>query len=233
MVRMPHDGSAALGHPRSYEPNASEESDVTPDKNVSPTKVAAGVVGTAAAAVAGGKLLQKVVGKTGEMLGADPEQPNRATQTLTISASAKELFDFFRDATNFQRVLRNVADVEPAGERSVRWNVPGPGGDKLALDAQLTEERSGELLRWTPADGGDASAELEVRLRPAPGGDGTVVTMRLGLQPDGAVPTTAQGAIAGALVVKTLYRTKALFETGEVPTLEKNPSARPGEGDRV
>ena len=41
------------------------------------------------------------------------------------------------------------------------------------------------------------------------------------------------GAIAGALVVKTLYRTKAFFETGEVPTLEKNPSARPGEGDRV
>jgi hypothetical protein len=41
------------------------------------------------------------------------------------------------------------------------------------------------------------------------------------------------GALAGALVVKTLYRTKALFETGEIPTLERNPSARPGEGDRV
>ena len=39
--------------------------------------------------------------------------------------------------------------------------------------------------------------------------------------------------VAGALVVKTLYRTKALFETGEVPALEKNPSARPGEGDRI
>jgi hypothetical protein len=35
------------------------------------------------------------------------------------------------------------------------------------------------------------------------------------------------------LVVKALYRTKALFETGEVPTLEKNPSARPGEDDRI
>src|SRR5699024_5532813 len=98
----------------------------------------------------------------------------------------------------------------------------------LELDAQLTEERSGEFLRWTS---GADSPEFAVRLGPSPVGEGTAVTMRLELQPNGAA--TAQGALAGALVVKTLYRTKALFETGEVPTLEKNPSARPGEGDRV
>jgi hypothetical protein len=57
--------------------------------------------------------------------------------------------------------------------------------------------------------------------------------MRLETQPAGAAAATLGGALAGALVVKTLYRTKALFETGEIPTLERNPSARPGEGDRV
>jgi len=206
---------------------------MSPENSVSPTKVAAGVVGGAAAAVAGGKLVQKVVGQAAKALGADPEQPNRATQTLTISASPDELFGFFRDATNFERVLRNVVDVQPAGERSLRWNVLGRDGDDLTVDAQLTEERPGELLRWTPADDGGASAELEVRLRPGPVGESTAVTMRLGLAPGEAAATTARGAFAGALVVKTLYRTKALFETGEVPTLEKNPSARPGEGDRV
>jgi uncharacterized membrane protein len=196
---------------------------------VSATKVAAGVLG-AAAAVAGGKLVQMVVGKAGRTLGADPEQPNRATQTLTISAPADELFDFFRDPTSFQQLLRNVVEVQPAGEGSLHWRVPGPDGHALELDAQLSEERSGELLRWTAVG---SSPELEVRLRPAPAGEGTAVTMRLGLQPAGGAAATAQGALAGALVVKTLYRTKALFETGEVPTLEKNPSARPGEGDRV
>ena len=45
------------------------------EKSVSPTKVAAGVVGGAAAAVAGSKLVQKVVGEVGKTLGADPEQP--------------------------------------------------------------------------------------------------------------------------------------------------------------
>src|SRR3954471_13254651 len=126
---------------------------MSPEKGVSPTKVA-GVVGGAAAAVAGSKLVQKVVGQAAKALGADPEQPNRATQTLTVSASADELFGFFRDASNFQRVLRNVVDIEPADDRSVHWKVPGPDGHGLEIDAQLTEERSGELLRWTPSNGG-------------------------------------------------------------------------------
>src|SRR3954454_18965637 len=202
---------------------------MTKEKSVSPTKVAAGVVGGAAAAVLGSKLVQKVVGQAGKTLGADPERPNRATQTLTISASADELFGFFRDATNFQRIVRDVVEIQAAGERSVRWRVPGPDGHDLELDAELTEERPGELLRWTSG----ASAELEVRLRPPPVGEGTAVTMRLEPQPADAAAATPQGAVAGALVVKTLYRTKALFETGEIPTLEKNPSARPGEDDRI
>src|SRR3954451_23243024 len=206
---------------------------MSPENSGGPAKVAAGVVGGAAAAVAGSKLVQKLIAEAGKALGADPEQPNRAVQTLTISASADELFGFFRDATNFERVLRNVVDFQPAGERSMRWKVPGPDGHDLELDAQLTEERSGELLRWTPGTVGGTSAELEVRLRPSPVGEGTAVTMRLELQPADAAATASQGPVAGALVVKTLYRTKALFETGEVPTLEKNPSARPGEDDRI
>src|SRR4051794_20191614 len=206
---------------------------MSPENSGSATKVVAGVVGGAAAAVAGSKLVKKVVGQAGKALGVDPEQPNRAVQTLTISASADDLFGFFHDATNFQRVLRNVVEIQPAGERSLQWKVPGPGGQDLQLDAQLTEERSGELLRWTPGADGGTPAELEVRLRPAPVGEGTAVTMRLEVQPGDAAAGTAQGALAGALVVKTLYHTKALFETGEVPTLERNPSARPGENDRI
>src|SRR3954469_2493360 len=180
--------SAAPGSSPSPPPQNGER--MSPEKNASATKVAAGVVGGAAAAVAGSKLVQKVVGEAGKALGADPGQPNRAIQTLTISASADELFGFFRDATNFHRLLRNVVEVEPAGERSVHWKVPGPGGHDLELDAQLTEERSGELLRWTLGNGGGSSAQLEVRLRPAPAGQGIAVTMRLELQPGGAAAAT-------------------------------------------
>jgi uncharacterized membrane protein len=198
-----------------------------------PAKVAASVAGGAAAAVASTKLVQKVVGQAGKALGVDPEQPNRATQTLTIGASAEELFRFYREPTNFQRVLRNLGEIQPQGDGAAHWKVPGPDGHDLEWDAQLTEERPGELLRWTPTARSGTSAQLEVRLRPAPVAQGTAVTMRLEVEPPSGAPAPAVGAAAGALVIKALYRTKALIETGEVPTLEKNPSARPGEGDRV
>src|SRR3954447_19306851 len=193
MMPIAHDGLASLGHPAaagvqdgrrgvtdtqvvaSASPQTGDG--MSQEKSVSPTKVAAGVIGGAAAAMAGSKLVQKVVGQVGKTLGADPDQPNRATQTLTISAPADEIFGFCRDATNFQRVLRNVVDFRSADERSVHWKVPGPDGHDLGLHAQLTEERSGELLRWTPGSG--SSGELEVRLRPSPVGHGTAVTMRL------------------------------------------------------
>src|SRR4051794_36251749 len=153
------------------------------EKNVSATKVAAGVVGGAAAAVAGSKLVQKVVGEAGKGLGADPGQPHRAPQSPTLSASPGELFGFFPGATHLPRVLRNVVEFEPQGERAVHWKVPGPGGRDLELDAQLTEERPGELLRWTPGTDGGTPAELEIRLRPSPDGQGTAVTMRLEPEP--------------------------------------------------
>jgi uncharacterized membrane protein len=199
----------------------------------SPAKVAASVAGGAAAAVAGTKLVQKVVGQAGKALGADPEQPNRATQTLTIAASTEELFRFYREPANFQRVLRNLAEIQPQGAGGAHWTVPGPDGHALEWDARLSEERPDELLRWAPAPGSGTAAELEVRLRPAPVAQGTAVTMRLEVEPPNGASAPAVGAVAGALVIKALYRTKALIETGEVPTLEKNPSARPGEGDRV
>jgi uncharacterized membrane protein len=116
----------------------------------SPAKVAASVAGGAAAAVAGTKLVQRVVSQAGKALGADPEQPNRANQTLTIGASAEELFQFYRQPTNFQRVLRKLAEIQPQGDGGAHWKVPGPDGHELEWDARLIKERSGELLRWRP-----------------------------------------------------------------------------------
>src|SRR4051794_38871345 len=152
----------------SPEKSGSPETSVSAEKSVSPTKVVAGVVGGAAAAVAGSKLVQKVVGEAGKALGADPEQPNRAIQTLTISASAHELFDFFRDATNFHQILRNVVDFQPAGERSVHWNVPGPDGHDLEFDAQVSHRPPLGQLRWVTRPRRRTSTHsTESRRRPA------------------------------------------------------------------
>lgn len=124
-----------------------------------PAKAVAAVAVGVAVAVAGTKLARRVVGQAGKALGAAPEQPNRATQTLTIGASTEELFRFYREPTNFQRILRNLAEIQPRGDGGAHWKVPGPDGNDLEWDARLAEERPGEQLRWTPAPGSGTSGD--------------------------------------------------------------------------
>ena len=58
-----------------------------------------------------------------------------------------------------------------------------------------------------------------VAFRPAPNHLGTELSLRL--------KTPAPDLLTGALAFKILYRCRALLQTGEVPTIRSNPSARP------
>ncbi|WP_280506943.1 hypothetical protein [Nocardia farcinica] len=69
-----------------------------------------------------------------------------------------------------------------------------------------------------PAAGGDA--QLHIEFAEAPADLGTEVTLR--------VTAPVPGLLTGAVAFKVLYRARALLQTGELPTLAHNPSARAG-----
>jgi hypothetical protein len=73
-----------------------------------------------------------------------------------------------------------------------------------------------DRLRWT--FGSDANAAVALEFRDAPQGRGTEVIAK--------ATGPAPGMLTGALTFKALYRARALLMTGEVPTIEYNPSAR-------
>jgi hypothetical protein len=66
-----------------------------------------------------------------------------------------------------------------------------------------------------------------VRFRPAPQGRGTEVLLRLDAPAGGTL-----GFVPSAVAGKALRNFKSLVETGEIPTLKRNPSGR-GRGDTV
>ncbi len=70
-------------------------------------------------------------------------------------------------------------------------------------------------------EGVEASASFS----PAPGDWGTVATL--------TVRGGGTGMVSRLKAGRALRRFKSLAETGEIPTLEHNPSARPGPGDKV
>lgn len=201
----------------------------------------------AAMALAGGGLLARALG--GRLIGrrsgpraADRHDAGRtgATDTTSVSRSitvgkpADELYEAWRDPERFSRIVGHFADVTSLGDGGYRWTVDGPGGRDLSWETHIVEEESGEFLRWETPEDATVSNRGSVRFHPAPGDRGTVVTMTVTFDPPGGRVGNAAlkrlGIVPETLVGQTLGRFKSLVESGEIPTLEGNPSAR-GRGD--
>ena len=162
--------------------------------------------------------------------------PTEVERSVTVGKDADDLYGFWRDPEQLSRILGGFAEVTSAGERRQRWTVPTPLGRSLEWETELLEDRSGEVLRWRSTGGATVPNEWSVRFRPAPADRGTEVTLGLRFDPPGGrIGRSAMellGVVPETLARKTLYRFKSLAETGEIPTLERNPSAR-GSGDLV
>ncbi|RYE86983.1 MAG: DUF2892 domain-containing protein [Myxococcales bacterium] len=156
--------------------------------------------------------------------------PPRAEVTLTIGKTAAELHEAWSHPSTLAQVMGHFATLTPADAGRTRWSVQGPLGTHVEWDTSVTGERP-ERIEWRSVEGSSLVSEGWVRFRAAPGDRGTEVTLSLGFEPPGGVVGNALvkllGAPAEVLVRAALRRFKSLVETGEIPTLEHNPAARP------
>ena len=132
------------------------------------------------------------------------------------------------------RVHKERELTEAAGDKA-RWQVRLPLGQELTYSTEVFDKQPGERVRWA-SSGDSPPATGSVRFTPAPGAWGTVVTLRLEFTPPGGALGEAAAnvfkSVPETVVSKALRRFKSLAETGEIPTLGRNPSAR-GLGDRL
>jgi len=158
------------------------------------------------------------------------------SRSITVAASAEDAYEGWRDPDSFARIVDHVADVTERSDDRLHWRVEGPAGRDLTWETRIVEADPGQILRWTTTDDARIGHEGEVRFSSAPGDRGTQVTCSVTMDPPGGA--LGRSALARldllpeALVGEALRRSKRLVETGEVPTLEANPSGR-GRGDRL
>ena len=203
--------------------------------------------GWAAAALAGGLLAYRAITRRGtrdrgggaflreEETGSDADaDATDVTSTVTVGTSADEAYETWRDPETQARVFDGFADVTEAGEGRWRWDVNAPLGRTLSWETRALVDRPGELVRWEAVEGPALIPEGSVRFSPAPADRGTEVTLELRVDPPGGSVGRAAmerlGIVPKVLANRVLYRFKSLVETGEIPTLEGNPSGR-GRGD--
>lgn len=170
-------------------------------------------------------------GREAGRVGAPREAPE-VERSITIGADAQELRRAWLEPSSLPRVMAPFAEVRVEEDGRAHWTVRPGLGRELSWTTRIVEDLPGERLRWVSLEGADLPNEGSLRFRPAPAGRGTVVTLHLRFDPPGGALGGAAakglGFVSDTLAGKVLRRFKSLVETGEIPTLARNPAAYHG-----
>lgn len=145
---------------------------------------------------------------------------------LTIRRPVEDVYAYWRNVENLPRFMAHLESVQVLTAGRSRWTATAPVGT-VEWEAEIVEDRPGELLAWRSVEGADVPNSGSVRFAPAPAGQGTEVTVELAY--------TVRGGTLGATVAKLLgeepvqqirddlRRFKQVMETGEVVRSDARP----------
>lgn len=191
-------------------------------------------------AAAGSALLYR--GTTGhcpafEQLGMDTAQSHAASaaevdEAVTVYKPRDEVYAFWRKIENLPRFMRHLETVEDLGEGRSRWTARVPKDlRRVTWEAEVTEDEPGEKIAWRSLPGADIQNAGTVRFNDAPKKNATEVRVQISYRPPagdvGALAAELLGPANRQLIKDDVRRFKHLMETGEVPTIEGQPT---GEG---
>jgi uncharacterized membrane protein len=148
-------------------------------------------------------------------------------RSVTIRATATELYQFWRSLTNLPRIMRHLRSVTELSSGRSQWVARGPAGITVKWDADIVTDSPGECIAWKSVNGSAVQHAGSVRFQRAPGGRGTEVHVELAYEP----PAGALGVVVAKLlgeepdvqIREDLRRFKQSMEAGEVATTEGQP----------
>jgi uncharacterized membrane protein len=151
----------------------------------------------------------------------------RIEQRMTLCSPREKLYDRWRDLANLPLILRHVEHVEVRDDRLSHWVLGGPSGRQVEWDAEITEDRPGEIIAWRSLPGSDVLHEGSVRFSDAPPGRGSQIELTLLYRAGAEAPLAPLLRKLGEHEIREdLRRFKQWIEAGEIPTTEGQPSGR-------
>jgi uncharacterized membrane protein len=140
--------------------------------------------------------------------------------TLTVDRPAAELHDFWSDVNNLNSFMNHVESITRLDDTHSRWVIKGPFGITLQWDSEILTSNPPEVISWRSIPGGDLNSAGSVQFRPAPGNQGTEVTLEVNYEPPAGAIGKAIAKVMGQdperVVADHLRRFKQLMETGEI-----------------
>jgi uncharacterized membrane protein len=154
-------------------------------------------------------------------------------RAVTINVPRDQLYRIWRNFENLPRFMKHLQRVEvdetTGGARS-HWVANAPFGREVAWDAEITEDRENELISWRSLPGSLVKSMGTVRFVDAPNTLGTIVHVSMQYNPPGgslgAVIARLYGEEPGQQLRSDLRNFKMMMETGEIASVEGQPSGR-------
>lgn len=180
---VPHNRSVVLSERESEGPNA------------------ATIVGAAIAGAIAGAAIPFMLGMRGSSSSGRRRHENEhVEETVTINRPARELYDFWRDFTNFPQFMDNIRSVEKLDDKRSHWVIKAPAGTSVEFDSRIVEDIPGKMIAWESEEGASVPNRGRVQFIEAAGGRTTVRTSISYDPPAGA---------AGKVVAKLFHQDPA------------------------
>jgi uncharacterized membrane protein len=144
----------------------------------------------------------------------------RPVTTMNVNKPAGMLYRYWRDFANLPAFMANLASVTVGDDRLSHWVAKARFGPSVAWDTEIVEDVPNERIVWHSLPGAEVVHAGEVTFRPATGGRGTDVQVRIAYQPPGGRLAVGLARLFGEApdqrVREDVRRFKQLMEAGEI-----------------
>lgn len=146
------------------------------------------------------------------------EQRNHPVMfSVTINKPPLEVYRFWRKLEQLPQFMDWLESVTETSSTSSHWVAKLPIGGTAEWDAEITEDRPGELIAWRSVEGSAIHMTGKVTFATAPGRSSTEVRVEMAIAPVGMRPSALIAKLLAKPQVKgDLRRFKQIMETGEV-----------------
>jgi uncharacterized membrane protein len=149
-------------------------------------------------------------------------------ESVTINKPIGEVYRFWRNLENLPQFMDHLESVSMRDAGVSHWVAKGPAGTKVEWDARIINEVENRTIGWQSLEGSTISTAGSVNFTESP--RGTEVRVHFQYNPPGGKLGAAIARLFGEepnqTVREDLRRLKRLLETGEVPTIQGQPSGR-------
>jgi uncharacterized membrane protein len=177
--------------------------------------------GLTIAAVGGGLVAMNFFGRGDEESEETPLRKRVIRRAITILKPQEEVYDFWADPKNLERIFPNIESITPLPDHKWRWLLRAVGSVEFTFETEPILNDRPHTMSWKTVQEAPLEHAGSVTFRQAPGGKGTEVQLTISWLTTSALtgavlPFLGKGSDWHAS--ESLRRAKQLLEAGELST---------------